>query len=212
MGTIPSPWLSDAAINLQIQEVNGLPSMLALTPDKERVHAWFGMLCILRADPAIKRALDDELAAYRHKPGWTPVVSWLTLLKLGIADAPQDYPFSLNEREFAMYATQHFGGRMEDVSGIYKPPNFYKALFHDVFALVAGGMAGAMLAASVPEWAAAGAAASMVAKAAPRAARSVGTMLGSWTAQDLLPGGTMSALRKDVLWRRYSLDLQRREL
>lgn len=172
--------------------------------------AAFYRLCFFRADLRVKNALETKLTEMRRKDGYTPVISWLTLLKFQIEDAPSDYPFSLNEREFAYYAEQNFGGEMKDISDIYKPANFYKALAEDVAVLGLGAALGATLPVLVPAWAAAEGAGAVLAEYGPAAARGVVGTLGGAGLKTVFPGGSWDAAKKDRLWRRYKLEYERR--
>ena len=200
---LPSRWLQDDAIALQLQEVRAIPSMLS--DDQER--RWFVALCLFRADKAIKARLQHELAATKRL---TPFYTWFVSLMFGIEDDPAAYPFSLSEREFAYYATTTFGGKMGDIEGIYHPPNFYKALAGDTVGIVLGAAAGAALPFLIPE--AAGATALSLPGLATASGRSAsGAAIGSGVSH-LIPGGSWDAARKSTLWPRYQLDYKRRSL
>ncbi len=203
-----TPWLSDRAVDLQLQKVHMNIGVLNSTPDPSQSRRLFVWLNVFRADPRVRSALEDELTIYRNKLNYTPFIAWLTSLKFQIDDDPSAFPFALNEKEFAYYAQQNFGGQIGDIEDIYKPPNFYAALLQDLGLIAAGSGAAIFLPALIPVWAGAG---EVAAAGVSFARTAAGTAVGYGLAH-ILPGGSWDAAKKDRLWRRYTLDFERRSL
>ncbi len=203
-----TPWLSDRAVDLQLQEVNMNIGVLNPTPDPSPARRLVVWLNFFRAEPRVKSALEDELTAYRNKLNYTPFIAWLTSLKFQIEDDPSAFPFALNEKEFAYYAQQNFGGQISDIQEIYKPPSFYAAFAQDVAVVFVGSAVAIALPALIPLWAGAG---EVAATGVSFARTAAGTAAGYGLAH-VLPGGSWDAAKKDRLWKRYSLDFERRSL
>lgn len=207
MAASRSAWLSDRAVNLQLFETGTNIGILDSAPDPALARRLFVALCFSRADLRVKQALESQLTAYRNKLNWTPVMSWLTVLKFQIEDDPSAFPFALNEKEFAYYAQQNFGGQIGDIKDIYKPPSFYGSLWQDIGVGLVGGIVGSILPGIIPVWASAG----EFGIAATAVARSTVGSSAAAVLGHLLPGGSWDAAKKDRLWERYLSDYMRRK-
>ena len=200
---LPSRWLQDDAINLQLREVNAIPSML--NDNQER--RLFAGLCLFRADKRIKAQLQQDLTTLKR---FTPFHICFSSLLFAIEDDPAAYPFSLSEREFSYYANTIFGGKLGDIEGIYHPPGFYVALVQDIVSLVVAPVIGALAVAALPE-ATSASALSLPALATASGRAAIGGAMGS-VVSHLMPGGSWDAGRKNRLWPRYEVDFKRRSL
>ncbi|TWB34656.1 hypothetical protein [Nitrospirillum pindoramense] len=223
--TVSHRWLRDDAMALLLSEASCDFGMLNQTPDPQKARALVAGLCLIRMSDNFRFAFEKELDTLRHTPGWGPFYSWMIMTKFQVTENPDEYPFSLTDREFDYYATKEFSGKIGDVQGIYKPPNFYTALGQDIgtfFISVGVGMAATAL---IPE--AAGVAAlsrTVLGTAAAKAAASSGPTFGVTTtrsavsgfatglASRLLPGNTWAAARSNRLWPRYLAEYNRRLL
>ena len=205
-------WLQDDVVKLQLQEVGGNLGMIGSTADPQQIRKWFVALTIFRQKADVKRALEDQLSAARKRLDISALVQWIISLKFQCEDSPGEFPFCLDEREFAYYANKEFGGEIRNIVGIYKPPSFYKALAQDIFGFGFGfGVgAGVVATAAIPEEAGA-AALSLPVLATAGARAAVSATAGAVTSR-LMPGGAFDASRKRRLWPRYLTDYQRRTL
>ena len=205
-----SRWLQDDAVSLQLQEVRGYLAMLDESDDPARLRGWFVALCLFRADKAVKARLQASLAAAQQAQRGKPSYVWLLSMMADIERSPESYPFSLSEREFAYHSTLNFGGKIQDLEGIYHPPNFYKALAQDTVGIGLGVVAAAALPMLIPE--AAGAAALSLPGLATASGRAAAGALIGGGASKLMPGGSWDAAKKSMLWPRYLADYHRRSL
>ncbi len=203
-------WLRNDAVALQLSEVGWTLPMLARAPDPDLVRRWFVTLCLFRHDPHLKAAFERDLMQHGAARGG-PYTGWITSLKFQCTATPEEFPFCLNEKEFAFYSNKFFGGKIGDIEGIYKPPSFYSALGASLIKFGVGVVAGAFAIAAVPEEAGAGAlSAPFLATAGGRAA--ISATVGA-AADRLIPGGlTPESGRDRRLWPRYVADAQRRQL
>ena len=165
---------------------------------------------MFRHDPNIKAQLERELTANRAALGG-PFTAWITSLKFQSSDNPEEFPFCLNEKEFAFYATKFFSGEIKNIEGIYKPPSFYSALGVSIVKFGFGIIAGAVAISTIPEEA--GAAALSAPALATAGGRQTITAVSGFAADKLLPGGLKPEQDRDRrLWPKYLADYHRRLL
>ncbi|MEC4594819.1 hypothetical protein VPG91_27735 [Nitrospirillum amazonense] len=208
--TLSHRWLRDDAMALLLSEASCDFGMLNQTPDPQKARALVAGLCLIRMSDNFRFAFEKELDTLRHTPGWGPFYSWMIMTKFQVSENPDEYPFSLTDREFDYYATKEFGGKIGDTQGIYKPPNFYTALGQDVASFFFGVVVGMAATAFIPE--VAGAAAFGGAAFGTTAARAaVSSLAGSVTSR-LMPGNSWAAARAGRLWPRYLAEYNRRML
>ena len=204
-----SRWMQDDAFALQLKEAGGNAALFGSLPDPRRARAWLVALCLYRFDDKLRDVIRRDLEFYGRTPGGIPIVQFFFGVMADIASDPSEYPFCLSEREFAYYSKQNFGDTIENVEGIYKPPNFYVALMQDIGSAGFGVVLGAAVGVMLPETAAG---AGLVGTFSPALAKTMLMGIGSATLNHLMPGGSWDAAKKNRLWPRYELDYKRRLL
>ncbi|TWB46624.1 hypothetical protein [Nitrospirillum viridazoti] len=208
--TVSHRWLRDDAMALLLSEASCDFGMLNQTPDPQKARALVAGLCLIRMSDNFRFAFEKELDTLRHTLGWGPFYSWMIMTKFQVTENPDEYPFSLTDREFGYYATKEFSGKIGDVQGIYKPPNFYNALAQDIVSFSFGVGVGMIATAFIPE--AAGAAALSGAAFGTTAARAAVSSLAGTVTSHLMPGNSWAAARAGRLWPRYLSEYNRRML
>jgi hypothetical protein len=183
--------------------------MFAACPDPGLARRCFVGLCLIRASPGVRDAIQKDLGSVKPWQPWQQIRLLFSILLAGIDNSPEEYPFCLSDREFAYYSKQNFGDVIPNVLGIYKPPNFYQQLAFAVGGVAVGVGIVALAGALIPEEAVGAAGLGAM---APGLARGMITGGMSFASDKFFSADPFDAATKNRLWPRYQLDYQRRLL
>ncbi|MBS0960972.1 hypothetical protein [Acetobacter thailandicus] len=215
---------SDKSIELLLKEMKLDVSLYSGVADKKKAAGFILGMCFVRFDPRFREQLRSQLKVYafcatlknigftnqaREMQSYQRLAMSLLFVMDKIIIDPESYPFALSEVEFATYATQIFGGEIQNIQSTYHAPSYYIDAAKLAAIAVVGLASGAAATIVIPETLAASA---VMSRLAPAIAKSVASGVGGKIAEAALPVNLRKDYQQKTLWTIYNLDLERRKL